>query len=132
MYNPLRAHQVLGGFTPFQATGGGGLTWHIRAQRVKVVGDLELAKVFPGYFSEPSVAEVVPKDKRIFMKRTDYPKRDPGNPMSQKEVEKKFDSIATTVINEERAQKMIELVDILENLENVATLCDLLRSEIRE
>lgn len=96
------------------------------AKRVKVVGDLELAKVFPGFFSEPAVVEVVTKDGRSLIQRTDYPKGDPGNPMSQKEVEEKFKSIVAKVIDEEKAQKIIELINGIENIKNVTTLCRLL------
>ena len=97
------------------------------SKRIKVVGDSELAKVFPGFFSEPAVVEVVTKEGRRLEKRTDYPKGDPGNPLTQEEAEKKFNSLATTVTSEEKAQKITELINDLENMENVAALCDLLR-----
>ena len=32
VYNMLRPHQGLGGLTPFQASGGGGLTWNTLSQ----------------------------------------------------------------------------------------------------
>jgi 2-methylcitrate dehydratase PrpD len=97
------------------------------SKRVKVVGDSELAKVFPGFFSEPAVVEVVTKEGRRLIKRTDCPKGDPGNPLTPKEVEKKFKVLATTVTSEENAQIIIEMTNDLENVENIATLCDLLR-----
>jgi 2-methylcitrate dehydratase PrpD len=97
------------------------------SKRVRVVGDSNLAKVFPGFFSEPAVVEVVTKDKKRFVKRTDYPKGDPGNPMTDDEVQKKFIDLATTVVNTETAQEIIYNVMNLEEMENVTALCDLLR-----
>jgi 2-methylcitrate dehydratase PrpD len=97
------------------------------SKRIKVIGDEELAKALPGSFSEPAVVEVITAQGSRLTKRTDFPKGDPGNPMSLEEVKKKFHSLATTVISEDRAREIIKLTDGLEDLGDISILCDLLR-----
>ncbi|MEM3462681.1 MAG: MmgE/PrpD family protein [Candidatus Bathyarchaeia archaeon] len=97
------------------------------SRRIKVVGDPELAKVFPGFFSEPAVVEVLMKNGERFLKRTDHPKGDPGNPLNKKEVENKFLTLSKTVIDEEDAMNIMGMIDDLENVEDISELCDMLR-----
>jgi 2-methylcitrate dehydratase PrpD len=87
------------------------------------------AKLFPGPeladvqgATIPAIVEVVTRDGAHLRERVDSPKGFPGNPLSEGELLEKFIDWATTRISPEQAQRIITLVERLEDLEDSAEL----------
>ena len=101
----------------------------IRAQlkKVKVVADPEIEKVFPAL--QRVVVTVRVTDGREFTKQLDYPKGDPRNPLSDKEVEEKFAALAEGVLSPARQRQVIEAVWSLERQTSVSDLMKMLAAE---
>jgi 2-methylcitrate dehydratase len=95
----------------------------IRAQlkKVQLVGDPEIDKVFPQL--QRTVVTVTTTDGRLFSRRLDYPKGDPRNPLTDKEVEEKFSALAEGVLPA-AAQKRLK--DAIWNLDRIALVRDLM------
>src|SRR5271170_2177624 len=70
----------------------------IRAQlnKIVVVADPEIEKVFPAL--QRVVVTIHTTDGHEFCKQLDYPKGDPRNPLTDKEVEEKFEALAGPVM----------------------------------
>jgi 2-methylcitrate dehydratase len=95
----------------------------IRAQlnKVEVVADPEIEAVFPKL--QRVVVTIRTADGRELTKQLDYPKGDPRNPLTDEEVEQKFDALATPVLSDEGRAK---LKDAVWNLEKVGTINELM------
>ena len=77
----------------------------IRAQlrkKVEVVADAEIEKVFPAL--QRVVVKITTMDGRSFEKQLDYPKGDPRNPLTDREVEEKFEALADPVMSRRRSR----------------------------
>jgi len=96
-------------------------------KRVKVLGNLELEKLFFERGKRSSIIEVITQDGRKLKKRVDCPKGDPENFLSQEEVKEKFIDLARQVISIEQGEEIVELVDKLEKINNMKYLGALLR-----
>jgi 2-methylcitrate dehydratase PrpD len=55
------------------------------------------------------------------------PKGEPENPMTDRELKTKFKSLATRVINEQKVTKVVDVIEKLERVKDVANICDLLQ-----
>jgi 2-methylcitrate dehydratase len=101
----------------------------IRAQlrKVEVIADPEIEKVFPAL--QRVVVTIQRKDGREFTRQLDYPKGDPRNPLSDKDVEEKFAALAEGVLSQSTQQKVKEAVWKLDKLNSVSDLMKLLKSE---
>jgi 2-methylcitrate dehydratase len=66
--------------------------------KVEVVADPEIEKVFPAL--QRVVVTVTTTDGRELTKQLDYPKGDPRNPLTDREVEEKFDALAEPVLSD--------------------------------
>ncbi len=95
------------------------------ARRTILVGDPEM-DAWPA--QSPAVVEVTTTDGRMLVERVDWPKGDRKNPMSPAELEAKFFDLATAKISRERAARLMELVVRLEELDDVATMVELLQA----
>lgn len=95
----------------------------IRAQlnKVEVVADPEIEAVFPKL--QRVVVKVTTTDGREFEKKLDYPKGDPRNPLSDEEIEGKFDALAATILSEGARRK---IKDTVWGLEKVGKISDLM------
>ncbi|HUK86858.1 MAG TPA: MmgE/PrpD family protein [Terriglobales bacterium] len=115
--------------TPLQFTPEKIMDPAIRAQlkKVKVVADPEIEKVFPAL--QRVVVTVRVTDGREFTKQLDYPKGDPRNPLSDKEVEEKFAALAEGVLSPARQRQVIEAVWSLERQTSVSDLMKMLAAE---
>ena len=71
----------------------------IRAQLNKIVvaADPEIEKVFPAL--QRVIVRIHTIDGREFTTQLDYPKGDPRNPLTDKEVEEKFEALAEPVMS---------------------------------
>jgi 2-methylcitrate dehydratase len=96
----------------------------IRAQlrKVEVVADPEIEKVFPAL--QRVIVTIFTSDGRQLTRQLDYPKGDPRNPLSDREIEEKFDALAKPVLS---AAARAKVKDAVWNLEKLATVSDLMR-----
>jgi 2-methylcitrate dehydratase len=89
-------------------------------ENVNVERNAELSALYPG-----AVANIVHlnlADGRRLTKRVDYPLGHAKNPLKDSEVERKFRSLVTPKIGEERANRIIDLVWKLDEANNVDEL----------
>jgi 2-methylcitrate dehydratase len=115
-----------GNVTPAQFTPEKIMDPRIRAQLPKVVveADPEIEKVFPAL--QRTVVTITTGDGREFVRSLDYPKGDPRNPLSDAEVEAKFDALAEPVLSAGARQRVKDAVWNLDRLGSVAELMGLL------
>ena len=115
--------------TPLQFTPQKIMDPAIRAQlkKVKVVADPEIEQVFPAL--QRVVVTIRTTNGREFTKQLDYPKGDPRNPLSDREVEEKFTALAGGVLSPARQRKVIEAVWNLEKQTSVSDLMQMLKTD---
>ena len=115
--------------TPLQFTEEKIMDPTIRAQlnKVEVVADPEIEALFPDL--QRVIVTVVTTDGEEFTKQVDYPKGDPRNPLTDQEIEEKFDALAEGVLTPETGQRVKEKVWNLEDLESITELMKMLRAE---
>jgi 2-methylcitrate dehydratase len=116
--------------TPLQFTQAKIMDPTIRAQlqKVKVVADPEIEKVFPAL--QRADVEVLTTDGRTFSTRLDFPKGDPRNPLTDAEIEAKFRALAAPVMTEEASGRLMDAVWNLEELASVTELMELAQSDL--
>jgi len=97
----------------------------IRAQlrKVEVVADKEIEAVFPKL--QRVAVTVTTTDGRKLEKQLDYPKGDPRNPLSDAEIEGKFDALAAPVLSAAKRKKIKDAVWNLERVKSITKLMDL-------
>ncbi len=95
----------------------------IRAQlpKVKVVADPEIEKVFPALQRVAVAIRTV--DGRELTRELDYPKGDPRNPLTDREIEAKFDALAAGVLDGPGRKR---IKDAVWNLEEHASVTEVL------
>lgn len=96
----------------------------IRAQlrKVEVVADPEIEKVFPKL--QRVVVTIRTTDGEELTRELDYPKGDPRNPLTDAEIEEKFDALAEPVLSGEARKR---LKDAVWNLPRLGAIDDLMR-----
>jgi 2-methylcitrate dehydratase PrpD len=93
--------------------------------KVKVTGATELDKHFPRHW--PGRATVKTSDGRSWTHEIIIPKGERGNPMSTREIEEKFRSLASPVIGDPRARAVIDEVESLDRRSSLEPLISSLR-----
>jgi 2-methylcitrate dehydratase len=93
--------------------------------KVKVVADPAVEKLFPAL--QRVIVKITTCDGRSFEKQLDYPKGDPRNPLTDEEIEEKFDALAEGVISKEQQRRVKDVVWHLEKLASVSKLMALLK-----
>jgi 2-methylcitrate dehydratase len=113
--------------TPLQFTNEKIMDPRIRAQlnKVEVVADPEIEALFPAL--QRVIVKVVTTDGREFEKQIDYPKGDPRNPLTDKEVEEKFDALAEPVLSADGCSRVKDAVWKLDEADFITTLMEMLR-----
>lgn len=89
--------------------------------KVELVGDPEIDSVFPGL--QRTIVHVITYDGNTYTHQLDYPKGDPRNPLTDSEVESKFENLAYGTLTT-AAQK--DLKDAVWNLEQLDSVSDLM------
>jgi 2-methylcitrate dehydratase len=114
--------------TPLQFTNEKIMDPTIRAQlhKVKVVADPEIEALFPEL--QRVIVTIRTTDGREFSKQIDYPKGDPRNPLTDEEIEEKFEALAAPIMPAEEQQELKEAVWNLENVESITELMKLTRA----
>jgi 2-methylcitrate dehydratase len=115
--------------TPLQFTQAKIMDPKIRAQlqKVKVIADPEIEKVFPAL--QRADVEVETTDGRTFSTRLDFPKGDPRNPLSDEEIEAKFEALAAPVMSDGAIERLKDAVWNLDSLGSVTELLELAQSD---
>ncbi|GAB4534319.1 MAG: MmgE/PrpD family protein [Anaerolineae bacterium] len=93
------------------------------ARKVSISVAPELDRLFP---EKTATRVTLSTDRGEFTTTVEYPKGDPANPMSEAELEEKFRWLAVNVVGEERAQRLIEAVAHLDQMNDVRHLTRLL------
>jgi 2-methylcitrate dehydratase len=103
----------------------------IRAQlnKVRVVADPEIEKVFPAL--QRVAVKITSTDGRVFEKTMDFPKGDPRNPLSDREIEEKFHALAEPIMPADARNKLIDAIWTLERQKSVTDLMELMTAEAR-
>ena len=101
----------------------------IRAQlkKVEVVADPEIEKVFPAL--QRVVVKITTTDGRIFENQLDYPKGDPRNPLTDQEIEEKFEALADPVMSRTAQKKLKVAIWNLERVQSVRELMGLMKAD---
>jgi 2-methylcitrate dehydratase len=115
--------------TPLQFTSAKIMDPVIRAQlrKVQVVADREIEEVFPEL--QRVIVRIHTIDGREFTTQLDYPKGDPRNPLTDKEVEEKFEALAGPVMPREACRRAVDAIWNLEKHKSVSELMKLFRVE---
>jgi 2-methylcitrate dehydratase PrpD len=74
-----------------------------------------------------SIVELTTDDGRTYTKKLNYAKGDPENLPTKEELEDKFTRLATKVVTKATADKIIDLVDHLENVRDIRCLGGFIR-----
>jgi 2-methylcitrate dehydratase len=116
--------------TPLQFTAEKIMDERIRAQlhKVEVVADPEIEAVFPRL--QRVVVTISTTDGRELTKALDYPKGDPRNPLTDREIEEKFDALASPVLSASARERVKDAVWRLEELESIRELMDLCTADL--
>ncbi len=84
----------------------------------------EFEAVYPEKY--PARVTVTMEDGQVFVGEVEYPKGDPEYPATKEEVVEKFRNNAANTIGSVKAERIIELVDRIETLDNLNELIDCL------
>ena len=116
--------------TPAQFTLEKIMDERIRAQlhKVEVVADEAIEAVFPGL--QRVVVTIHTMDGRELTKQLDYPKGDPRNPLTDAEIEEKFDALASPILSAKARQRVKDAVWALEELGSIRELMELCVQDI--
>ncbi|MBI4295220.1 MAG: MmgE/PrpD family protein [Chloroflexi bacterium] len=95
-----------------------------QAEKVKVVFSEAMQAILPARFG--AIVTVETRDGRTFKKQRDYPRWEPEEPFSQKEVEDKFRDWSTTVIDRDSAEEIVECAGEMEDLDDIGEMVDLI------
>jgi 2-methylcitrate dehydratase len=101
----------------------------IRGQlrKVEVIADPDIEAAFPAL--QRVHVTIVTGDGRELVRQLDYPKGDPRNPLTDDEVEAKFDALAEPVLTQEARSRLVDVVWSLDELDSVTELMELTRSD---
>jgi len=115
--------------TPSQFTEAKIMDPVIRAQlrKVQVVADHEIEKAFPAL--QRVIARIHAIDGREFTKQLDYPKGDPRNPLTDKEIEEKFEALAAPVMSRQARRRAMDAIWKLEKQSSVTELMHLFKAD---
>jgi 2-methylcitrate dehydratase len=96
---------------------------------VTIEADEELGRDFPKTF--PAVVTVTTREGRRLEHRIDQRRGDPGNPLSDADIEAKFRALAARRLSSSRVRAVIEAVWSLEGCEDINRLTELFSPEQR-
>jgi 2-methylcitrate dehydratase PrpD len=97
------------------------------AGKVEVRADDDLDKLYDEKW--PSIVEITMKDGKSYSQRIDLPKGEPEYPVTDDELKKKFMSLATDLVSDNRAEQIWEVVMNIEVLGDLSEFTALLRAK---
>ncbi|MEE9133392.1 MAG: MmgE/PrpD family protein [Gemmatimonadota bacterium] len=95
--------------------------------KVEVVADPDIEALFPEL--QRVIVKITTTDGEEFSEQLDYPKGDPRNPVSDQEIEEKFDALAAPVLSDDARKRLKDAVWNLEQLDSVTTLMDMCKAD---
>ena len=104
-------------------------TIRAQLQKVEVVADPEVEKVFPAL--QRVVVHVTTRDGRRLTKELDFPKGDARNPLSDLEIEEKFAALADGVLTQAAQKKLKDAIWNLERIGSVSGLMRLMKANVQ-
>ncbi len=115
--------------TPLQFTAAKIADPMIRAQLKKIVvaADPDIERVFPEL--QRVIVRIHTIDGREFMQQLDYPKGDPRNPLSDSELEEKFEALSGPVMSHDACRTAIHAIWKLEEQRSVSELMKLFKAD---
>jgi 2-methylcitrate dehydratase len=96
--------------------------------KVEVVADPDIEAVFPEL--QRVIVSITTTDGEEYSEQLDYPKGDPRNPLTDQEVEEKFDALAGPVLSSSARARLKDAVWSLEDLKAVSDLMDMCKADI--
>jgi 2-methylcitrate dehydratase PrpD len=93
---------------------------HLIMERINLQSDPELTKSYPNKW--PAQVKIHTTGGECLEASCDYPKGDPENPLAEHEVTAKFKSLTKGILPESQADRIVERIMNLENMDNVAKL----------
>lgn len=98
-------------------------------EKVSVTRDQSLDEEYKKTESHyTSIATITTKDGMKKIHRVDIPKGEPENPASKEELIGKFKKLASDVVDEERTERIISVIEGLETLDDSSRLMELISS----
>ncbi len=115
--------------TPLQFTPAKIMDPVIRAQLNKIVvtADAEIEAFFPAL--QRVIVKIHTVDGREFTQQLDYPKGDRRNPLTDIEIEEKFEALAGPVMSSEARRRAIDAIWNLEKQPNIRGLMELFKAD---
>ena len=115
--------------TPLQFTPAKIMDPLIREQLKKIVvtADPAIEELFPEL--QRVIVRIHTIDGREFTQQLDYPKGDPRNPLTDREIEEKFEALAGPVMSREAQRRAMDAIWNLEKQSNVTKLMQLFRAD---
>ncbi|MCX8116961.1 MAG: MmgE/PrpD family protein [Desulfobacterota bacterium] len=86
-------------------------------RKVECTVDPELDRAYPRQWG--ATAEILTRDGRRYLRKIEYPKGDPENPLSWEELIEKFDDLSGPLLSRERRRRIVEEVRGLEKIEDM-------------
>jgi 2-methylcitrate dehydratase len=101
----------------------------IRAQLNKIVvtADPEIEKVFPEL--QRVIVRIYTTDGRELVQQLDFPKGDPRNPLTDDDLEEKFEALSGPVMLPDSCRKAMDAIWTLEKQPSVSELMRLFRAD---
>jgi 2-methylcitrate dehydratase len=95
----------------------------VMMDKITITANADFEKLFPDM--QPSQVTITAMDGRQKTERVDYPKGDPRSPMTQDDLDRKFQGLAGDVITDERRESIKHTIFDLDNLPKVSDLMSL-------
>ena len=101
----------------------------LRAQlnKIEVVADEEIEALFPEL--QRVIVSIRTSDGRELTRQVDYPKGDPRNPLTDQEIEEKFDALCEPALTEQARTRIKKAVYNLENLDFISELLEMTKTD---
>jgi len=96
--------------------------------KVEVVADPDIEAVFPEL--QRVIVSIKTTDGEEFTNQLDYPKGDPRNPLTDQEIEGKFDALAAPVLSDSARARLKDAVWNLEKLSTVSELMSMCTADV--
>ncbi len=96
--------------------------------KVEVVADPEIEAAFPQL--QRVIVTIHTRDGAQLKEQLDFPKGDPRNPLTDAEIEEKFDALAAPLLSRDARARLKKAVWNLEELDTVTALMDLCRADL--
>jgi 2-methylcitrate dehydratase len=96
-------------------------------EKVEVTADPDIEAVFPEL--QRVIVTITTAGGDELTEQLDYPKGDPRNPLTDQEIEEKFDSLAAPVLSDDARTRLKDAVWKLEKLDSVSALMDMCKAD---